>query len=279
MNDYERVAQAIHFIEARLISQPSLAEIAAEVGVSVSHFHRLFRRWAGITPKNFLQHLTAIEARQLLQKGTPVLEAALDVGLSGPGRLHDLCVNFEAASPGEISSKGQGLQITTGFANTRFGEALIAQSPRGICRLQFIDTPEDRDTELQNTRATWSGATFVHDDATAIKTAKRVFSDPASTIEAPIQLHVQGTAFQIKVWRALLNISHGELTTYGDIATQIDSPKSSRAVGTAIGKNDLAYLIPCHRVIQSTGGLGGYRWGETRKKSMVVLEQATNSHE
>ena len=274
MNDYERIARAIRYIEDNLNEQPGLDEIAKEVGMSVSHFHRMFRRWAGITPKNFLQHLTAIEAKQLLSNGTAVLDTALDVGLSGPGRLHDLCVNFEAASPGEIASKGKGWEIRAGFADTPFGEALIAQSPRGICRLEFLNAEDARDTALMHTQTAWSGATFIRDDESAAEAAKGIFPAQSNTGNDPIQVLVKGTKFQVKVWRALLSIGNGELSTYAEIAERIQSPKAHRAVGSAIGKNELAYLIPCHRVIQSTGGLGEYRWGKIRKKSMIAFEHA-----
>lgn len=274
MSDYKRIADAIRYIEENVHAQPSPDDVASAIGMSVSHFHRLFRRWAGITPKNFLQHLTMLEARKLLIKGNPVLDTALEVGLSGPGRLHDLCVSFEAASPGEIASKGIGWEMKTGFCETPFGEALIAQSPRGICRIALLDSPSDRDAELENTRTAWSEATLTRDDESATAAASRIFSGETTSERDPIQVYVRGTKFQVKVWRALLTIKKGELTTYGEIADRIQSPNAHRAVGSAIGKNDLAFLIPCHRVIQVSGRLGGYRWGETRKKSMIAFEQA-----
>lgn len=274
MNEYERVAKAIRYIAENVSGQPSLTEIADASGLSESHFHRLFRRWVGITPKNYLQHLTALEARKLLHAGKAVLDAALDVGLSGPGRLHDLCVKLEAASPGEIASKGKGWEIKAGFAMTPFGEAFIAESPRGICRLTFLDTEEDRRSEVAALQKDWSGAVISRDDNHAIALARRIFRAEKAQERAPLQVLVKGTNFQIKVWRALLGIGPGELSTYREIAEQVESPRAHRAVGSAMGRNKLAFLIPCHRVIQSSGGMGGYRWGETRKKSMIALERA-----
>lgn len=277
MNEYDRVAESIRYIAKNVHEQPGLAEIAGMNGMSKSHFHRMFRRWVGITPKNFLQHLTAIEAKQLLSTGNAVLDTALDVGLSGPGRLHDLCVNLEAASPGEIALKGKGWKIRTGFSMTPFGEAFIAETPRGICRLAFLDTEKDRESELATIQAEWSGAVITRDDDHAMAMARRIFQTMPVAGTDPIRLLVKGTNFQVKVWRALLAIGHGELSTYREIAGQIKSPKAHRAVGSAIARNDLAYLIPCHRVIQSSGGIGGYRWGPTRKKVMIAFEQAQAS--
>jgi AraC family transcriptional regulator of adaptative response/methylated-DNA-[protein]-cysteine methyltransferase len=267
MNDYERVAQIIRFLDERHIEQPDLAGLAEQVALSPSHFHRLFSRWAGITPKDFLQCLTLANAKELLRRGESVLETALDSGLSGPGRLHDLCVNLECASPGELKSGGAGWTIPFGFADSPFGKCLIAESPRGICHLAFVEDEKTGAAELQNE---WPGAKLKRDDSMARGRARRVFIQQRAGV--PLRAFVRGTSFQVRVWRALLNVRPGMLTTYGRLAEMIGQPTAARAVGSAVGKNPLAYLIPCHRVIRETGMFGHYHWDPARKRAMIAWE-------
>jgi AraC family transcriptional regulator of adaptative response/methylated-DNA-[protein]-cysteine methyltransferase len=274
MNDYERIAQIIRYLDERRAEQPDLAALAARAGLSPFHLHRLFSAWAGVTPKDFLQCLTLAHARALLRAGESVLGAALETGLSGPGRLHDLCVNLEAASPGELKTGGAGWTIVCGFAESPFGECLVAQGPRGICHLSFVENERAGLVELQKE---WPRATLRRDDAVAEKLAARIFARDFTErarpeTGAPLRAFVRGTPFQVLVWRALLEIQPGSLTSYGRLAAAVGKPAASRAVGAAVGKNPLAYLIPCHRVIRETGVLGGYHWGLARKRAMIAWE-------
>jgi AraC family transcriptional regulator of adaptative response/methylated-DNA-[protein]-cysteine methyltransferase len=271
MNDYDRIAAVIRHLDDHHREQPDLACLAGVVGLTQYHFHRLFRSWAGITPKDFLQCLTLAHVRSLLRDGDSVLDASIEAGLSGPGRLHDLCVGLEAASPGEIKARGEGLRICYGFAASPFGECLIAETSRGICHLAFVDDgPEQSVARLA---AQWPGASLARDDAIARETASNVFVRPGAE-RAPLRAYVRGTAFQVRVWRALLEVEPGALVTYTRLASTVCGPKAARAVGAALGRNPLAYLIPCHRVIRETGVVGGYRWGETRKRAMIAWETA-----
>lgn len=275
MNDYERIAKIIEYLSANYRSQPDLDRLAGVAGLSPYHFHRLFRRWARTTPKSFVQHLTAVEAGKLLRCGNPVLETALDVGLSGPGRLHDLCVNIESASPGEIRSGGEGWKISAGFCSTPFGDALIALGPRGVCKLSFVGTTEDRECVWANLLELWPKARCQRDDQAAEKISHSIFSIRKEChADEPLRLFVKGTAFQTKVWRALVEIPSGEARSYRKIAETIGSPSASRAVGTAVGSNPIAVLIPCHRVIHATGAIGNYRWGVKRKKALLARERS-----
>jgi AraC family transcriptional regulator of adaptative response/methylated-DNA-[protein]-cysteine methyltransferase len=272
MNDYERIAQVIRFLDARHVEQPDLRTLAGRAGLSPFHFHRLFATWAGVTPKNFLQCLTLAHAKELLRNGENILDAALESGLSGPGRLHDLCVNLEAASPGELKSGGAGWAISFGFADSPFGKCLIAQSPRGICHLSFVENERLSLNELQ---CEWPQAKLKSDDSSAEKTAGQIFGQRAgSEAGAPLRGFVRGTPFQVRVWRALLQVQPGTLTSYGRLASSIGQPAASRAVGAAVGQNPLAYLIPCHRVIRETGVIGNYHWGPVRKRAMIAWESS-----
>lgn len=270
--DYQRIEEAIRYLSENFRQQPSLAQLAARVGLSEFHFQRLFRRWAGVSPKRFLQFLTAEHARGVLQASGSVLEAAWEAGLSGGGRLHDLTVAMHAATPGEIKSHGAGLTIRYGFHPTPFGEALIAATPRGICALTFVQ--ESREEALESVRPPWENAAFVPDQTATAALAKRLFSPRQEPSGVPLALHVQGTNFQIKVWQALLQLPAGSAATYGDIAAAIGAPGAARAVGAAVGQNPVAWLIPCHRVIRKTGLFGGYRWGAARKQAMLGWEAA-----
>jgi len=221
--------------------------------------------------KDFLQCLTLAHAKELLRAGKTILGTAFEAGLSGPSRLHDLCVELEAASPGEMKLGGNGWAITAGFANTPFGKCLIGESPRGICHLSFIDSATDAEA-LSEIREAWPNARLVRRDASASRIANRIFSNAASANHAPLRALVSGSAFQVRVWRALLGVQPGALTTYGRLAEAIGQSGASRAVGSAIGKNPVAYLIPCHRVIRETGVLGHYRWNALRKRAMLAWE-------
>jgi len=274
MNDYQRIARVIRYLDECHRSQPDLATLAERVGLSPFHFHRLFSAWAGVTPKDFLQCLTLAHAKELLRAGESVLDAALSAGLSGPGRLHDLCVGLEAASPGEWKSGGEGWTIVVGLADSPFGRCLIAESPRGICHLSFIET-ENGAAELAALAADWPRARLQRTDAAAARLARRVFERPDRAGSRPaLRAWVRGTPFQVRVWRALLALPPGTLVSYGGLAAALGKPTAARAVGTAVGQNPLAYLIPCHRVIRETGVIGDYRWGRTRKQAIVAWEGA-----
>ncbi len=271
MSDGARVERAIRFLEQRADEQPELADVAAAVDLSEYHFQRLFRRWAGVSPKRFLQFLTAEHARRLLADSSSVLDAALETGLSGPGRLHDLTVNVHAMTPGEVRRRGAGTTIRYGLVDSPFGECVLACTDRGISGLGFA-ADGGLDGTLADLRARWPAADWRRDDGAARPLAERAFA-PA-TRSPGLALHVQGTNFQIRVWEALLRIPEGALVTYGDIARSLGLPGGARAVGTAVGANPISYLIPCHRVIRATGAFGGYRWGLPRKKAILGWEAA-----
>jgi len=274
MNAYDRIARVIRHVDATRDRQPDLAQLAAVAGLSPTHFHRLFSQWVGVTPKDFVQCLTHAHARAGLQRGASVLAAALDAGLSGSGRLHDLCVALDAATPGECRRGGAGLALTWGYASSPFGDVLIAVSPRGLMHLRFADDVAAAEADL---RAEWPHADFTRDDGVAHAWAARVFAARPTDPHAPLRAYVRGTAFQVKVWRALLDIPPGALMSYGALAARIGAPQAARAVGTAVGRNPLAWLIPCHRVIRETGIVGDYRWGTARKRAMIAWESARSS--
>lgn len=277
MNDYERVASVIRFLDRHHTEQPDLNQLASAVGLSPFHFHRLFSSWAGVTPKDFLQCLTIEHVKQLLQDGHNVFDAALDSGLSGPGRLHDLCVTLEAASPGEMKSGGAGMQVDYGFADTPFGEALIAETKRGICHLTFVGV-RGGDGARELLKSEWPNAKLVRNDSRVAELGSTIFdSGTKSTSRRPLRAFVRGTPFQLRVWRALLRIPTGSLTTYGRLAEAIGQSKAARAVGSAVGANPISFIIPCHRVIRETGALGNYGGGRIRKQVMVGWELAPRS--
>lgn len=269
--DYARIEKAIRFLDRERTAAPSLASVAEHVGLSEAHFQRLFTRWAGISPKRFLQHRTAEVVKRLLRERRALLDVSYEAGLSGPGRLHDLLVNAEAVTPGEYQRAGEGLEIRYGFHPTPFGECLIAVTARGVCHLAFV-APVSRSAALERLRHDWPGAHLVADQSATRRAAAQAFPPPGSAPTPGLALHVKGTNFQLKVWRALLEIPVGSVTTYGDLAAKVGDAKASRAVGTAVGSNPVSYLIPCHRVIRSTGELGGYAWGPDRKRAMLALE-------
>ena len=270
--DYALVAQAIRYIESNRREQPELAAIAGHVGLSEFHFQRLFSRWAGVSPKRFLQALTVEEARRSLTRSGSVLDAAYDSGLSGPGRLHDLFVQCQAATPGEVKSGGAGLTIRYAIQPTPFGDALIGVTERGICALSFVaDGEESR--AVDDLRRRWPAARLVLDREEGAAIAQRIFSG-ATGQDEPLHLYIKGTNFQMQVWQALLRLPTGSLTTYGDLARTIGRPSAARAVGSAVGSNAIAGLIPCHRVVRQTGVVDGSRWGNDRKRAMLGWEAA-----
>lgn len=270
--DYARMERAIRYLDATRAEQPELADVAKHVGLSAAHFQRLFTRWAGISPKRFLQHRTAQVVKRLLREHHSVLDASYEAGLSGSSRLHDLIVNAEAVSPGEYQRAGEGVVVRFGFHPSPFGECLIAVTPRGICHLAFVH-PVTRGGTLERLKHDWPRADVRADQDATRDAAARAFPLGAGAKRSPLSLHVKGTNFQLKVWEALLKIPDGAVTTYGDIAAALDAPGASRAVGTAVGSNPVSWLIPCHRVIRASGELGGYAWGIERKKVMLLKEQ------
>lgn len=273
MHAYDRIARVIRYLDAHYDTQPDLALLAAQAQLSPHRFHRLFTAWAGVTPKDFLQCLTVAHAKSALREGASVLQAALASGLSGPGRLHDLCVSMEAATPGEWKSGGAGQVIVYGRAVSPFGACLIGESARGICHLAFIE-PDGLMRAAAALRAAWPHAVLKREDAHAQQIAQRVFRSDPSAAALPLRAYVCGTPFQVRVWRALVSIPPGARMSYGALAMAAGAPGAARAVGTAVGRNPLAYLIPCHRVIRETGLVGGYRWGTTRKRAMLAWESA-----
>jgi AraC family transcriptional regulator of adaptative response/methylated-DNA-[protein]-cysteine methyltransferase len=270
-DDYRRIARAIEFIRSQVGSQPSLEQVAAAIGLSPFHLQRLFSRWAGISPKRFLQALTVEHAKARLRDRADVLTATLDVGLSSPGRLHDLFVALEAMTPGEYKQRGAGLVIRHGFGPTPLGTCFVAWTDRGICALEFADAPSDRAEIINRFQREWPEARREEDRTAAAETLARVFAREPRAAQ-PLSVLVRGTNFQVQVWRALLEIPRGTATTYLGVARQVGRPTAHRAVAGAVAANRIGILIPCHRVLRHDGQLGGYRWGETRKLAALLLE-------
>lgn len=272
MSHYELIARIIRYLDQHYSCQPSLAVLARSAGLSRFHFHRLFTEWAGVTPKDFLQVVTISQAAGMLRRGDSVFDAALAAGLSGPGRLHDLCVSLDAASPGELKSGGAGLTIAAGFGSTPFGTCLLGKSARGICHLSFVEN--SRAEAMAALRLDWPAATILRDDENAERLAREIFAPAAKAGTRPaLRAFVRGTPFQVRVWRALLKIPSGTLVSYGDLAATLGEHKAARAVGNAVARNSLACIIPCHRVIRETGAFGDYRWGPLRKRIIVAWER------
>jgi AraC family transcriptional regulator of adaptative response/methylated-DNA-[protein]-cysteine methyltransferase len=270
--DFARIARAIRFIDDNFRAQPRLATIAQSARLSEFHFNRLFRRWAGVTPRQYLAYVTARAARRELKGSASVLDAAYSVGLSGAGRLHDLAVTLEAVTPGELKAHGAGVAIRYGFSDTPFGRALLGSTPRGVCALSFVEPGADA-AAVQALMAEWPLAQLRRDDAGAVALSARIWNAPqnrAAAQHVPLRLAVQGTNFQLKVWQALLGVGAHSLTTYSALAKLLQSAGSERAVGNAVGANPVAWLIPCHNVLRKDGGLGGYHWGEDRKRAMLA---------
>jgi AraC family transcriptional regulator of adaptative response/methylated-DNA-[protein]-cysteine methyltransferase len=269
--DYDLVRRAVAFISEHWRAQPEVDVIAEAIGVSATELHHLFRRWAGLTPKAFLQALTLDHARKLLRDSASVLDASFEVGLSGPSRLHDLFVTHEAMSPGEWKSGGEGLAISYGFHPSPFGIALVMATPRGLAGLAFADPGEEK-AALADMRGRWPKARYVEDAAMTGPLARRVFDPALWRPEQPLRIVLIGTDFEVRVWETLLKIPMGRATTYSDIAAKVCTPKAARAVGAAVGKNPLCFVVPCHRVIGKSGAITGYHWGLTRKRAMLGWE-------
>ncbi|HEX5801530.1 MAG TPA: bifunctional helix-turn-helix domain-containing protein/methylated-DNA--[protein]-cysteine S-methyltransferase [Azospira sp.] len=273
-NPYATVAEAIRFVRSQAREQPSLARIAEHVGLSPTHLQRTFSAWAGISPKRFLQFLTKEHARGLLRESRDVLATSLETGLSGPGRLHDLMVSCEALTPGEIGALGDGLTLRFGFAQTPLGQIVAAISARGVCHLHFVEAGDEEPAEAL-LRAEWPRARWVRDDGAVGELAQRMFSGNAG--DRPLSLLLRGTNFQIKVWEALIRIPAGRVLAYGDLAGWLGTPRAQRAVGSALAKNRIAVLVPCHRVIREGGEIGEYRWGSERKCALLAYEGIVGS--
>ena len=269
--DYDIVRRAIAHIRENWREQPAIETIAETAGVTPTELHHLFRRWAGLSPKAFLQALTLDRARALLRQSASVLDVAFEVGLSGPGRLHDLFVTHEAMSPGEWKSGGEGLTLHYGFHSSPFGAALVMATRRGLAGVAFADAGEER-SAFADMQRRWPKASYVEDAAGTALLARRIFDPKLWRAEAPLQVVLIGTDFEVRVWEALLRVPMGRLTTYSDLAAKVCSAKAARAVGAAVGKNPIAFVVPCHRVVGRSGSLTGYHWGLTRKRAMLGWE-------
>lgn len=272
-DDYQRIAQAIHYLHGNAVRQPELEELAAHLRLSPAHCQRLFKRWAGISPKRFVQFLTLEHAKRLLGQGATTLDAAYASGLSGGSRLHDHFVSLEAMTPGQYQ-RGGGVHIRHGVYSSPFGDVWLAVTERGICGMHFI-AGKRPETEIRQALAQWPHAETLRDDESLSRLVKRIFSTHKNAPpQEPLQLCVQGTNFQIQVWKALLRIPEGRVCSYGQLAATIGRPTATRAVASAVAGNPVGYLIPCHRVIRNTGALGGYHWGTERKQAMLAWEAA-----
>ncbi|NIQ39771.1 MAG: methylated-DNA--[protein]-cysteine S-methyltransferase [Proteobacteria bacterium] len=278
LTDYRRIEKAIEYLQGHYLDQPNLNELAGHVNLSPFHFQRLFRRWAGISPKRYLQFLTVEHARGLLDESRTVLDATYDSGLSSPGRLHDLFVAIDAVTPGEFKAKGSGLQISYGIHPSPFGDCLIGVTERGICGLSFVDSL-GREEAVAILRHCWREAKLNEDAEKTKPLVDHIFSTDTKNGKRSFTLLLRGTNFQIKVWDALLRIPRGFVCSYEDIARYVGVPAAARAVGNAVAANPVAYIIPCHRVIRKTGVVSDYQWGRTRKRVIIGWESARNYRE
>jgi AraC family transcriptional regulator of adaptative response/methylated-DNA-[protein]-cysteine methyltransferase len=270
---WRKMGRAIRYLSEHYRDQPDLEEAASVAGLSPYHFQRLFTRHVGVSPKAFVAHLTLGHAKAGLSQGASVLNAALDAGLSGPSRLHDLCLKIEAMTPGEYAKGGEGLLIEYGYHDCPFGVALILTTEKGVCGIAFGDEGEE-DEMLEDMQSRWPKARYREAVARTAPIARKIFESRRAD---EVKLHLLGTPWQIKVWQALLEIPSGSVTTYRDVAARMCTPKASRAVGAAVGRNPISLLIPCHRVLGSSGALHGYHWGLPRKRAMLALEAACQS--
>jgi AraC family transcriptional regulator of adaptative response/methylated-DNA-[protein]-cysteine methyltransferase len=270
--DYERIRRIVAFISERWREQPSLEDIAAHVGLSTTHVHHLFRRWCGLSPKAFLQAITLDNAKALLADSASVLDTTYELGLSGPARLHDLFVTHEAMTPGDYKAGGAGLTLRVGYHPSPFGEAILVATERGLAGLGFVDGG-DRAAALADMQRRWPKAAYVEDEAATAPLARRIFDPLSWRAEQPLRVVLIGTDFEVRVWQTLLRVPLGRATTYSDIASRIGKPSASRAVGAAVGKNPISFVVPCHRVLGRSGALTGYHWGLTRKQAMLGWEQ------
>ena len=275
INDYDLVRRAIERISTDWRDQPKLDDLADALGVTELRLTRTFKTWCGLTPKAFLQAVTLDHAKRLLGDGLPLLETAMELGLSGPGRLHDLFVTHEAMSPGDWKSRGSGLVIRYGYHASPFGRALIMATERGLCGVAFAEADDGGDAgALADMTRRWPGATYRHDQAATEPFARRAFETGRWSREDPLRVVLIGTDFEVRVWQGLMTIPLGDITTYSDLAETIGKPKASRAVGAAVGRNPISFVVPCHRVIGKSGALTGYHWGLTRKRAMLGWEAA-----
>lgn len=266
-SDYQRIAVAIRYLEKHAETQPSLDKLAKHLGLSEYHLHRLFKRWVGVTPKDFIQVLTLSKAKRLLAESKSLLETSLAVGLSGTARLHDLFVTHEAMTPGEFKNGARGINIHWSVCTTPFGNALIAATDRGICAFSFART-------IKELTERWPEATLIENARKIAPYAAEIKARMQGEPGTQITLVLNGSAFQVKIWKALLALTEGEVVAYGDLADRVGAPDAARAVGSAVGANPIGYLIPCHRVIKSTGVIGDYRWGSDRKQVLLAVEGA-----
>jgi AraC family transcriptional regulator of adaptative response/methylated-DNA-[protein]-cysteine methyltransferase len=278
VEDYQRIEKAIQYLAENYHHQPSLDEVARSVNLSEYHFQRLFRRWAGISPKRLVEFLTLEHAKQLLEESRSVLDAAYEAGLSSPSRLHDLFVNVEAMTPGEFKAKGAGLKISYGFHPSPFGECLLAVTERGICGLGFVGDGGPSQA-LEDFKRRWPAAEFQENPQRTRIYVNEIFNAKKKNGTHPVKLLLMGTNFQIKVWEALLRIPPGCMVCYEDLARQLGKPSASRAVGSAVARNPISFLIPCHRAIRKMGITGDYHWGAARKKAILAWEAARQSRE
>lgn len=276
--DYLTVARAIEFITHNWRQQPPLKQIAAHVGMNETQFHKLFSRWAGMSPKEFIRTLTLQHARSLLTGPASVLDTAFEVGLSGPGRLHDLFVHYEAMTPGDYKAGGKGLSIAYGFHDSPFGIALAMATNRGLAGLAFCDGDEGaRSRTLEDMKGRWPKAAFYHDQALTKQFVSRCFDQQNWSAEHPLKLVLIGSDFDVTVWETLLQVPFGRAVTYGEIASHIGKPKAARAVGSAVGRNPVSFVVPCHRALRASGAMGGYHWGLTRKHAIIGWESGLSS--
>lgn len=277
--DFARITEAIEYIRQDFKRQPHLDDIAKKVGLSPAHFQRMFTNWAGVSPKKFLQYTTIGYAKKMLKEShSSLLDTAYEAGLSGTGRLHDLFIQIEGMTPGEYKNGGEKLSINYSFAKTLFGELIVASTSKGICYMAFANDSNNHQNDFDHLRAIFPNASYQHQSDTFQRKALSFFSGDWSNLEK-IKCHLKGSDFQLKVWETLLKIPMGKLTTYGEIANRIDKPKATRAVGTAIGSNPVSILIPCHRVIRSSGEMGGYHWGIHRKIALLGWEASRNERD
>jgi AraC family transcriptional regulator, regulatory protein of adaptative response / methylated-DNA-[protein]-cysteine methyltransferase len=271
--DYDHVRRAIAFVSEAWREQPSVDAVAAHVGISAPHLSHVFRRWCGLSPKDFLQAVTLNHARALLRADAPLLDAALELGMSGPGRLHDLFVTHEKMSPGEWKSRGAGLVIRWGYHRSPFGQALVMTTPRGLCGLAFAD-PGEEDSAFADMARRWPNAQFERDDAGTASIAARAFDPAQWQADQPLRVVLIGSDFEVRVWEQLLGIPFGRGASYAEVARKVGRPGAARAVGSAVGRNPISFVVPCHRVVGSDGSLCGYHWGLTRKRAILGWEGA-----
>lgn len=272
--DYARIRNAIAYLTETAHTHPNLDDLATAMGLSPAHAQRLFKRWCGLSPKEFVQSITLDRARQMLAGSASVLETAHEVGLSGASRLHDLFVTYEAMTPGDYKRRGAGLTMRYGFHACPFGTALIMQTDRGISGLAFVneDAGETTTEALHDMTRRWPDAEFIEDQAATQKSVSAIFASDNWSRQRPIRLVLIGSDFDVRVWQALLQIPMGSAVTYGDLAQHLAVPKAARAVGSAVGRNPISFVVPCHRVLRSDGNLGGYHWGLTRKRALIGWE-------